>query len=148
MGRFQSQISGTSGNFSFIQAVASRQFNSGSMQIVCIYDGTRSCILSFQKLATERIHLNTSCSLGKNIGVGCVILGKNSFDADIKYGDEAGCTIGWKRFLHGYILRLKLGMNKSLGGLIAFSLLRDLDIGKLSIAVNINHGQVRIKPNN
>jgi hypothetical protein len=145
LGAYRTELAVSTGNFSFVQAIVSRSFASGSLQCVAQIDQGQTFVLYANKNLADTVQAYSSCMLGSSgaigAGIGLVYQGANTLRVDTKLGSEAGCTASLKRMVYGYMCKFKLGISKGVGGLFGFHFMRQLHSGKYSLAVNVNNAQ-------
>lgn len=141
LGLYQTELSLTSGNNSFAQAVVSRHYMSGSFSLVGLYDGTTTGIFSASKNVTDTANIYGSLTGGSSYGIGVGANSQgliNNLNLDAKFGHEVAMIGTWSRKLFGYIVRIKGGLNNSLGGILGLAFTRKLSIGSFGISIDVN----------
>lgn len=143
---YQTKLSASTGNYSFVQAVLSRQYDTGAIQCACILDNEMYRLaLSANRSLADVVHAYVSCTLTRmgvlGVGLGAEYHGTNTVHIDTTLGYENACTASLKRLICGYVCKGKIGYEENLGGVFEFVLLRHLQSGGYSLAVNVNHAQ-------
>lgn len=109
-----------------------------------LYDGNAPLgVLSASKMINDTVQMYSSATFGSAMGVGLGVLiqGTNTYHVDAKLGADAGLVASWKRDIYGYAVKVKGGVNASLGGIIGFVFMRKFGSGRYSMAVDLNHSQ-------